>query len=152
MQVASWLFVLQLSTIQPADACWMKGFSELLLRGGGILGGSEAAAFVVRETDGSISFVMWPRTEFAKMTETFRGTIPTGTIAIAHTHPTRLDRPSSADMAEAVRLQLPIYVVTFWVIWMADPASQKVMQVTPRHWTPVASRSACGPRIAEMSN
>jgi hypothetical protein len=96
MLLAPWLFAIQLTAPSDVfdvrqvsdDPCVMNAFAQLLERGEGILGKVEAAAFLVRDDDGSLSMVLWPRTEFSRK-ETFRGAIPLGTVAIVHTHPPR---------------------------------------------------------------
>lgn len=139
MLLATWLFAIQLAAPSDAfdvrqavdDPCVMNAFAELLKRGEGILGRLEAAAFLVRDDDGSSRMIMWPQTEFSRK-ETFRGVIPPGTVAIVHTHPPTMERPSRGDLAEAKRLGLPIYVVSFWQVWVADPSSGTAVQIKSR--------------------
>lgn len=154
MLLATWLFAIQLAAPSGAfdvrravdDPCVTNAFAQLLKRGEGILGKVEAAAFLVRDDDGSLMMVLWPRTEFSRK-ETFRGAIPPGTVAIVHTHPPRMERPSRGDLAEAKRLGLPIYVVTFWQVWVADPSSETALLIVSRNsWRP-AERNGCRPAI-----
>jgi len=143
MAFASWLFVLQLAVPDVADdRCLMNAFVQLLERGEGVVGRLEAAAFLVREGDGSWTMIPWPRNEFSRR-ETFRGVIPQGTVAIAHTHPPQMERPSRRDLAEATRLGLPIYVVSFWAIWVADPSGKTIQIVQRSRWSRSSARDEC---------
>ena len=57
------------------------------------------------------------------------GTAPPGVVAQLHTHPTKLDpRPSTrdsdggkGDWGAAVKLRLPVYVLSIWAIWKVMP-------------------------------
>jgi len=154
MLLATWLFAIQLAAPSDAfdvrravdDPCVMNAFAQLLKRGEGILGKVEAAAFLVRDDDGSLMMVLWPRTEFSRK-ETFRGAIPPGTVAIVHTHPPMMERPSRGDLAEAKRLGLPIYVVTFWQVWVADPSSETALLIVSQKSWRSAERNGCRPSI-----
>jgi hypothetical protein len=89
-----------------------RGHFRSVLRGGlfGLVE-TERAAFIVDHGDGSFESVAWPASQ-ATHAETFHGQIPAGTKAIVHTHPARWPRPSPQDRMEAVRLGIPIYVLT----------------------------------------
>lgn len=157
MLLAPWLFAIQLAAPSEAfdvraavdDPCVMNAFAQLLKRGEGILGRLEAAAFLVRDEDGSLRMVLWPRTEFSRK-ETFRGVIPPGTVAIAHTHPPTMERPSRGDEAEAARLGLTIMVVTYWQIWAVEPSRQHVPITRRGDWSHKAERNACTANFAEL--
>jgi hypothetical protein len=57
------------------------------------------------------------------------GKAPPGVVAQLHTHPTKLDpRPSTrdsdggkGDWGAAVKLGLPVYVISIWAIWKVMP-------------------------------
>jgi len=70
----------------------------------------EHGGFLIRESDGTLTFAPWPRGSFQRAS--FHGAIPRGTIAVVHTHPRNLPRPSPHDVAEAMRLGMQIVVVT----------------------------------------
>jgi hypothetical protein len=74
------------------------------------LGRQEEAAFVVRDADGALSFVVWPSTGEA-LASHFTGALPPHTVALVHTHPMQQVMPSSDDRATAQRLGLPVYVL-----------------------------------------
>ncbi len=154
MLIATWLFAIQLAAPSDAfdvrravnDPCVMNTFGQLLKRGGGILGRVEAAAFLVQESDGSLTMVFWPENGVSRKAK-FHGAIPQGTVAIVHTHPPEMERPSRGDLAEAKRLGLPIYVVTFWQVWVADPTSETALLIVAKtSWRPVG-RNGCRPAI-----
>ena len=71
----------------------------------------EQAMFIVRGADGVLSFVRWHPTGASHLAQ-WNAPVPPGTIAIAHTHPNSLPRPSTNDIRTAVASKLPIYVVT----------------------------------------
>lgn len=112
------------------DRCLMHEFGQLLERGGEHDGRIEAAAFLVRERDESWTLIPWPATNL-ELEQSFTGAIPEGTIAIVHTHPFQKVRPSAHDLVESKRLGLPIYVISFWQIWVAD-VSGRGSPITPR--------------------
>jgi len=72
---------------------------------------TEEAMFVVRNGDGSLSFIRWISSSILREAQ-WNAPLPPGVIAIAHTHPNRAPRPSLADIRTALRLKLPIYVIT----------------------------------------
>jgi hypothetical protein len=48
--------------------------------------------------------------------------IPSGAIAIAHTHPTiRAEKPSLDDVSTAKKIKLPIYTISYRGIWKVTP-------------------------------
>ena len=133
------------------DPCLQNAFAQLLQRGEGIVGRVEAAAFVIREEDGTFTTLLWPRTNYAR-SETFRGAIPPGTVAIAHTHPPTMEHPSSGDVAESKRLGIPIYVISYWQIWAVDPVSGEHVNVASRgSWRRAAQRNGCTPKVVELT-
>jgi proteasome lid subunit RPN8/RPN11 len=80
---------------------------------------SELGAFLVRRSDGHLTALRWQPGEAAGATYT--GRIPPGCIAIIHTHPIVAPQPSRHDIAEALRLRLPIVVITPQAISVATP-------------------------------
>ena len=81
-----------------ADARY--GFSE-----------NEEAMFIIRNADGSFSFQRWDSTGVPHQAQ-WTAPIPEGVIAIAHTHPNAMPRPSRMDSQTAMRSKIPVYVVT----------------------------------------
>ncbi len=71
----------------------------------------EEAMFIVRADDGSLSFVRWESKGVPHQSQ-WHAPIPRGAVAIAHTHPNWIPRPSSTDVETALRSNLPVYVVT----------------------------------------
>lgn len=72
--------------------------------------GYERAAFLVLQ-DGKLACQEWPPS-FSFRSEKWTGSVPEGTVAIAHTHPRDERRPSRADMETAAALGVPVIVVT----------------------------------------
>lgn len=71
----------------------------------------EHGAFLVSDANGELRLVKWSG-EATSMSATHRGRIPSGTVAIVHTHPNDLPNPSPGDAALARKLNLPVYVLT----------------------------------------
>lgn len=84
----------------------------------------ERAAFLIRETDGSLTLEHWAHG--ARRHATFRGAVPPGTIAILHTHPRGDARPSAQDRDEAARLRMPVVVITTRGVVAAMPDGTEV--------------------------
>ena len=80
---------------------------------------AERAAFVVATPGRDIRFVAWRSREDFRAT--YKGSIPAGCIAIAHTHPTGDLYPSAQDIRVAVRLALPVVVITLQAVTVALP-------------------------------
>jgi hypothetical protein len=131
------------------DPCVIASFAQLLGRGEGILGRLEAAAFVVMDADGGVSLVAWPRVALGQR-ERYRGTVPARTFALVHTHPSSMEQPSRGDVAESKRLGLPIYVLTYWAIWVVEPDGTVSPVVERRAWTKRMERSDCA-RVTEVA-
>lgn len=113
----------------------VRYFSEMLRQALGAGGGREEAAFVIRDGSGAIVFHPWPRSGKSKVAS-WRGPVPEGVIAIAHTHPSNWWSAATAhDLAEARRTRLPIFILTRAKICVADPATGKnVVVVDSARW------------------
>ncbi len=85
--------------------------------------GEEIGAFLVVETDGTRRCQRWP-TKGMRRVE-WRGPIPTGTVAIVHTHPAAAPLPSRHDRDAARNAGLPFIVIAPCQVTaaMADGAS-----------------------------
>lgn len=84
----------------------------------------ERAAFLIRETDGTLTLEPWP--PGGRRHASFRGQVPTGTIAILHTHPRGEEQPSAQDRDEAKRLRMPVVVITAERVVAAMPDGMEV--------------------------
>lgn len=71
----------------------------------------ERAAFLLLSEDKTISCRDWPPT-FAFRAAQWSNAVPDGTIAIVHTHPASIRRPSTADLDAAAAVGVPIIVLT----------------------------------------
>lgn len=92
----------------------------------------ERAAFLIRESDDSLTLAPWPDGGFRHAS--YRGAIPEGTIAILHTHPATLPLPSPRDHAEARRLGIPVLVITPEGVIAAEPSGlrgRNVRRIAP---------------------
>ncbi|HET8799307.1 MAG TPA: Mov34/MPN/PAD-1 family protein [Thermoanaerobaculia bacterium] len=100
---------------------------------------TERAMFLTRDDDGGIGSVLWPRT-MERRKATYRGSVPRNAIAIAHTHPHEMPKPSQHDLDEAARTGLPIYVVTRAAIYRVEP-DRTVIEIAGRaDWPTVVER------------
>ena len=72
---------------------------------------TEEAMFIVRGADGTISFVRWDPMGVPRHAQ-WNAPLPLGVVAIVHTHPNSMPRPSTTDILTAQRSELPVYVVT----------------------------------------
>lgn len=88
----------------------MFWYDHLLAEGGYGRFDRERAAFLIRESDGTLTLEPWTNGDFRRAS--FRGAVPAGAIAIVHTHPRSEPRPSVHDRDEARRLNLTVIVVT----------------------------------------
>jgi proteasome lid subunit RPN8/RPN11 len=95
----------------------------------------EVAAFLVQESDGTISCLRWPVSEETLIAR-FKGQIPPRVVAVAHTHPRWNPQPTRWDIDEARRTGLPIYVLTRYDVYVIDPSSGESIHVIERqNWT-----------------
>lgn len=89
----------------------MPLLADLASRSGYGNGHAEVGAFLVRNSDGTVRCELWKHSaEF--QTTSHRGAIPSGTIAIAHTHPRCCRDLSAHDRNEAARLGIPVIAVS----------------------------------------
>jgi hypothetical protein len=80
---------------------------------------AEYAAFLVRRADGGLGVVDWQEGNYAETK--YKGTIPLRCIAVIHTHPLVAPQPSKHDQAEALRIGIPIVVITHDSVTVATP-------------------------------
>ena len=93
----------------------------------------ETAAFIIRRDDGSERCVLWPPTAEYHATH-YLWPPPTGVVAIVHTHPFAMPRPSIGDKASAIRLGIPIYSITPANIYKADEFGLATAVVKDHRW------------------
>jgi len=99
----------------------------------------EIAAFIVKDESGNLSCLMWPHTSATRAAR-YSGVTPTGTVAIAHTHPVQAPQPSRADVQQSTRIGLPIYVVTRWNLYGVDPGSgESIVLRKNKEWSRAGS-------------
>jgi hypothetical protein len=95
----------------------------------------ETAAWLVRHPDGREMLVPWPPASQRKR-HSWSGPLPGGTVALLHTHPAAGNpRPSVRDRGVARRLRLPVYTISRWGIYRADPDGT-VSPIASPCWTP----------------
>lgn len=87
---------------------------------------TELAAFVVGSENGVRSLQRWPAVDCKQVTSlqaTYLGSIPKGALAIVHTHPYTRPWPSPDDAVLAVRMHIPVLVLSRAGITASDPAT-----------------------------
>jgi len=119
----------------------MRTFAAMVLRAH-TLRGSEVAAFVVRERDGSLQCRMWPNSGRWE-SQQFTGAVPPNTVAIVHTHPEDGSaEPSPTDIATAKHLHVLVYVVKRYEIYAAEPEAGEILRIVRAHeWVRDAYRT-----------
>jgi hypothetical protein len=108
--------------------------ADLLRLSGGGYRHTERAAFLVIDERGGFRCLLWPyHNGFAR--EQFSGSIPAGTVAIAHTHPNSARHPSVHDRAEALRLLIPFLIVSRDDIYGISSHGEVVTVVEKERWS-----------------
>lgn len=107
---------------RPEASYW---YAALLEDGGYGRLSTERAAFLIRESDGTLTLQPWNDRVHRKAS--FRGGIPARTIAVLHTHPRSDARPSARDREEARRIGLPVVVITPDAVIAAMPNGTETM-------------------------
>ncbi len=125
-----------------SNGCVLESFVSMLY---GTHGHVEVAEFIVDER-GTLTGLTWPREEWVRA-QRYTGIMPSGTVAIAHTHPENSAEPSYDDISTAKRLQLPVYVVTRRAIWTIDPLPQvQITKIAGVNWWSAVTRSQRCPK------
>jgi hypothetical protein len=93
------------------DPSVLRCFARLVSDGGYGFRPSERAAFLVLEADQSLACIYWPATHEFKEAR-WRGPMPQGVVALAHTHPLSSPDASTDDINEARRIGMPIFILT----------------------------------------
>lgn len=108
------MLALVLATVlQCGDLCSRQAwahYADLLELGGYGRLPLERGAFLIRETDGTVTLALWDSIRYRRAN--YRGAIPDRTIAIVHTHPRTAPHPSMKDRDQARESGLPVLVVT----------------------------------------
>ena len=115
------------------DAQMLPLLQDLAIRGAQQVEEQEVAAFIVRNDDGTLRSVFWPPVP-DRREQRYTGTIPAGTIAIAHTHPFYAYEPSRGDRELAKRTGLSVYVITRSKVYVATPTGEDVALIKSGDW------------------
>lgn len=110
-------------------------FADLLKQGGYGRWKTERAAFLVLEESGEYRCVSWGFNGNYQRQQ-FEGAIPDRTVAIVHTHPMELPAASVNDQETAIRLSIPIFILTPENIYLVTPRGLNVAMIQNRSWAP----------------
>lgn len=131
--IHSWSPARAAGILTAQERAMLPYFAEVMRASGYGLRSSEEAAFLVRDEDRDVVCVRWPSSAKQKE-QNYRGPVPADTIAIVHSHPLALRRPSANDRAEARRVGLPFYVVSRDSLWVAEPDGTLRELFRERNW------------------
>lgn len=130
------MFVLA-AVLGCGDLCGAEAighYSALLEDGGYGRLSHERAAFLIREDAGPLTLAPWA-TSAGFQHASYRGGIPSGAIAVLHTHPLGAPKPSAGDHAAARRIGLPVVVITPAAVIAAMPdGTARTLISAPRWW------------------
>ena len=121
----------------------MRAYADLLAEGGYGRFRHERAAFLVKAGN-RVTIQAWSNGTFQRVT--YRGVIPEGTIAIAHTHPRDLPWPSANDREQAKRTGIPIVVITPGSVVVADADGSVRTLIRESKWWKAPSASSASLR------
>jgi len=124
----------------PADDLLHASFVRLLETAGRGLTPREEAAWLVAGPAGR-TLVPWPRSS-RRRGQAWGRRPPAGAVALLHTHPADgSPRPSERDRWTARQLGLPVYTISVWGVFRADPDGAVVAVPSPA-WRPAIDWSA----------
>ncbi|MDQ3280948.1 MAG: IPT/TIG domain-containing protein [Acidobacteriota bacterium] len=110
----------------------LEKFLDLYEKGGSGFKETERSAFVTQPPQqisgpGTANCELWPWSASNRTENWPAGKAwPNNVVAVAHTHPDKADpKPSSGDIANSNRINLPFYTVTKKGIYKYDPATQQ---------------------------
>jgi proteasome lid subunit RPN8/RPN11 len=114
------------------DDAVVRCFTSLLADAGGGWRDDERGAFLIRE-GGRFRCQKWPA-HFGFHRADWHGRIPDGAVAIVHTHPRALPRPSARDAALAQRLAAPVIVITPQAVTAVLPEEPEMVVLAAAGW------------------
>jgi hypothetical protein len=111
--------LLSFTSIDVRDPVIHGVMADLLRHGRFGMSQREEAAFLIRNAAGATFFLHWPGDGELNQAS-WNGPIPTGTVAIVHTHPNYLPLPSNRDNRVARAAEIPVFVITRMSITRTD--------------------------------
>lgn len=140
--VAAFCLLLTAGTLCAESREVLSIYSELMTRAMRQGPAAEAAAFLVHEENGALKCHLWPRST-EDLRQSWFGSIPSGAVAIVHTHPPGYGHMPSRRDREAARMTgLPVVVVSLWDVTAFDPFSGAVRRInSTRRWRAAVGRS-----------
>ena len=130
-------------TTEFIDDSVIRGyFADVVRQGGYGHWKTERAAFLVRGPAGDYRCVAWPN-DGRLYRQEFQGAIPDRTVAIIHTHPSELPSASAGDVRTAIKISVPIFVLTPLNIYMITARGAIVPIVENRLWAVSGPSDQC---------
>src|SRR4029077_20927872 len=140
MWIAALAMVLMVARPRATDLAWdptvLQESWNLLALGGYGHSAYEHGAVIVRDASGQLHLRSW-KFDREFLTAHYRGAIPSGVVAITHTHLNELPMPSDGDQWLARTTGVPVFVLTRMLITVTDGYCNRV--VRSGDWRPVQS-------------
>jgi len=100
----------------------------------------EKAAFLALRADHSVQCIDWPSTREFKQAQ-WSGPMPSGVVAVAHTHPLSSPFASPDDVKLARRIRMPIFVLTPNMVSVVHADGRVEMLVYGKEWISALRKS-----------
>ncbi len=130
------------------DPIVMGFFTDLLGRGGFGFVSTESAAFLVF-ANGAYRCEAWPY-DGGFQRHQFRGVMPDRAFALVHTHPKGNPLASREDRETAMRLAIPVFVLTPANIYVVTPDGKSVALIRNRRWWRISPSSSTRCSVPEQ--
>ena len=128
------------------DPAVLACFAQLVREGEYGFRNFDSAAFLVPHADQSFGCIEWPQTHEFKVAR-WRGPMPPGVVAVAHTHPLSSPDPSPDNIYEARRIGMPIFILTPNLIRVVHADGRVETLVCRRMWVQAAETSRAITRL-----
>jgi hypothetical protein len=102
----------------------------------------ERAAWIRLNDKREYEFFRW-QTTLDRASNTWKRVVPENVIALAHTHPRKIDsKPSGPDRLLSAHLGIPIYTISRSGIWRVTPDGTVTQEAAREWYTEIKNRSS----------